>query len=63
MGRLPDGVDPATDITVERDVVPDSPSIRVKVCYDHSLILGVPLVTPDPLRICSTTTMPKLVVQ
>jgi hypothetical protein len=64
MGRLPDGVDPATDITVERDVMgPDSPSIRVKVCYDHSLILHVPLVTPDPIRMCSTTTMPKLVIQ
>ena len=60
MDRLPDGVDPATDITVERDVVPDSPSIRVKVCYDHSLILHLPLVTPDPLRMCSTTTMPRL---
>jgi len=60
MGRLPDGVDPATDITVERDVVPSRSSVRVRVCYDHSLILGVPLVTPDPLRICSATTMPTL---
>jgi hypothetical protein len=60
MDRLPDGVDPAHDITVQRNTVPGSQSIRVKVCYDHSLILHVPLVTPDPLRMCSTTTMPRL---
>jgi hypothetical protein len=60
MDRLPDGVDPANDITVQRNTVPGSQSIRVQVCYDHSLILHVPLVTPDPLRMCSTTTMPRL---
>jgi Flp pilus assembly protein TadG len=57
--RLPNGVDRA-DITVQRNTVPGSQSIRVQVCYDHSLILHVPLVTPDPLRMCSTTTMPRL---
>jgi hypothetical protein len=60
MGRLPNGVNPASDITVQRNTVPGSQSIRVEVCYDHSLILHVPLVTPDPLRMCSTTTMPRL---
>jgi hypothetical protein len=60
MGRLPDGVDPDSDITVERNTVPGSQSIRVQVCYDHSLILHVPFVMPDPLRMCSTTTMPRL---
>jgi len=58
--RLPNPVNPANDVTVERDVVPGRSSIRVRVCYDHSLILGVPLVTPDPLRMCSSTTMPTL---
>ena len=58
--RLPNPLNPASDVTVERDVVPGRSSIRVRVCYDHSLILGVPLVTPDPLRMCSSTTMPTL---
>jgi Flp pilus assembly protein TadG len=60
MGRLPNQVQLA-DITVTHNVMsgyPSRKSIRVTVCYDHSLILGVPLVTPDPIRMCSTTTMP-----
>ena len=60
MGRLPNAVDPAGDITVERNVVPGSPSIRVEVCYDHPSMLGL-VVIPDTLRMCSTTTMPRLV--
>jgi len=60
MGRLPNAVDPAGDITVERDVVPGRPSVRVTVCYGHSTMLGL-VVIPDTLRMCSTTTMPKLV--
>lgn len=60
--RLPNDVQLA-DITVTHNPMPGYPnrkSIRVTVCYDHSLILGVPLVTPDPLRMCSSTTMPTL---
>jgi Flp pilus assembly protein TadG len=60
VARLPNDVDPDTDITVERDVVPGSSSIRVTVCYDHSLIMGIPLITPNPWRMCSTSTMPTL---
>lgn len=56
--RLPGSVDPVDDITVDRNTVPDHASIRVKVCYDHPLMLGLPLVTPDPLRMCSASTMP-----
>jgi Flp pilus assembly protein TadG len=58
--RLPNQVQ-LTDITVTRNVMsgyPDRLSIRVTVCYDHSPILPVPLVIPNPLRMCSTTTMP-----
>jgi len=60
MGRLPGSVDQDNDITVEHDVVPvpEHPSIRVTVCYDHPLILGLTLVMPDPLRMCSSSTMP-----
>lgn len=57
--RLTDGVD-AGDITITRDTVPGSPSIAVEVCYDHSLIMGVPEIVPDPLHMCSTTTMPTI---
>ncbi len=31
-------------------------SVRVKVCYNHALIIGVPPI-PDPILICSHTTM------
>ena len=62
MDRLPNLVNPDDDITVERNVMTGRSSLRVKVCYNHSLILGVPLVTPDPLRMCSSTTMPLLVL-
>ena len=64
MDRLPNLVNPDEDITVERNVpsMPGRSTLRVKVCYNHSLILGVPLVTPDPLRMCSSTTMPLLVL-
>jgi hypothetical protein len=58
--RLPNDIDQENDITVERDTVPGSSSISVTVCYDHSLIMGIPLVTPNPWRMCSTTTMPTL---
>ena len=61
--RLPAGVDPVSDITVERDVVPGRSSVRVTVCYDHPLIMGLSVVIPDPLRMCSTTTMPTVDVQ
>jgi hypothetical protein len=60
MDRLTNSLDPAQDITIVRDVMPNSSSITVTVCYDHPLILGIPLVTPDPLRMCSSTTMPTL---
>jgi Flp pilus assembly protein TadG len=64
MGRLPGQVQ-LGDITVERNVLlgpspPSAPGIRVTVCYNHPPILPVPLVMPNPLRMCSTTIMPKL---
>ena len=63
MDRLPNDVDPAGDITVQRSVgVPgaETPAIKVTVCYDHPLILDVLDLMPNPLRMCSTTTMPTL---
>lgn len=63
MGRLPNTVNPGSDITVTHNPMagyPNRKSIRVTVCYNHSPILPVPLVMPNPLRMCSTTIMPKL---
>ena len=32
-------------------------AVRVKVCYDHSLLIGLPKVLPNPIRMCSSATM------
>jgi Flp pilus assembly protein TadG len=55
--RLKDGV-ASGDITIVHDNTPGDSSIDVKVCYNHSLIMGVPMIIPDPLQMCSTTSMP-----
>jgi hypothetical protein len=55
--RLRDPVDPATDITVDRITVDGVDAVRVQVCNDRSLLMGVPIVLPDTFRMCSTTTM------
>ena len=31
--------------------------VRVTVCYDHPLLLGIPVILPGPIRMCSTTVM------
>lgn len=55
--RLTDGVDPG-DVAVTFDNTPGDSSVTVEVCYDHPLIMGVPMIVPNPLRMCATTTMP-----
>lgn len=55
--RLRDPVDPLTDIAVSHVIVDGDDAVRVDVCNDYSLLLGVPLVMPDAVRMCSTTTM------
>jgi Flp pilus assembly protein TadG len=32
-------------------------AVRVRVCYDHPLLIGLPGVIPYPLRLCSSATM------
>jgi Flp pilus assembly protein TadG len=32
-------------------------AVKVKVCYNHPLIIGLPGVLPNPMQICSATTM------
>jgi Flp pilus assembly protein TadG len=33
------------------------PAVRVKVCYDHELLIGLPGLGTGPIPLCSTTTM------
>ena len=55
--RLRDPVDPFSDITVTHTTIDGENAIRVRVCTDYSLLLGVPLVMPDNMRMCSSTAM------
>ena len=57
MERLRDPFDPLTDVTVAHDTMPGDDSVEVEVCYDHALIFPLPGFIPDPIHICSTTTM------
>lgn len=55
--RLDGGVQPG-DISIVRDNSdPANSTIEVEVCYDHALIMGVPVIVPNPLTMCSNTTM------
>jgi len=54
-----------SDITITRDYpvgAAETSAIKVEVCYDHPLILDVLDLVPNPLRMCSTTAMPRLVL-
>jgi Flp pilus assembly protein TadG len=57
--RLRGSFDPATDVTITKDVVQDS--VRVRVCYDHPHLLPIPVISdilPNPVAMCSATEMP-----
>jgi hypothetical protein len=56
MERLRDPFDPAIDVTIDHDTMGE-PSVKVSVCYDHALILPMFGLIPDPLHMCSSTTM------
>ena len=56
-GRLRDPIDPSADITITHTTASGAPAIKVKVCNNRSLLLGVPLIMPDGFRMCSQTTM------
>ena len=32
-------------------------AVKVRVCYDHPLLIGLPHVLPNPIRMCSAATM------
>lgn len=35
----------------------DYDHVSVRVCYDHPVIIGIPVLLPGPVRMCSTTVM------
>ena len=37
-----------------------SASVTVRVCFDHPLLLGLPILLPDEIKMCSTTVMRRL---
>jgi hypothetical protein len=55
--RLRDTVDPVNDITIDHTTVDGVNAVRVKVCTDYTLLLGVTLVMPDNYRMCTSTSM------
>ena len=44
-------------ICITRSNSPAPSSVRVQLCYDHRLIVGLPVIASDSLRLCSATTM------
>jgi Flp pilus assembly protein TadG len=56
-GRLRDAIDPNADVDVVYAKVDGVDAVKVTVCNDYTLLLGVPLVMDDNFRMCSTTAM------
>ena len=57
MARLPNGINTVSDVAINRAPVLGDSAISVQTCYDHHLLFGIPFVLPNPMRVCSTTTM------
>lgn len=57
LSRLPNGIDPNADVSIDRSPMPGQSAIKVTTCYDHQLLLHVTLLMPDTYRVCSDTTM------
>jgi hypothetical protein len=55
-GRLRDDID-SEDVEVVYTKVDGVDAVKVTVCNDHSLLLGIPLLMEDSYRMCSTTAM------
>ena len=55
--RLRDPINASSDVTIDRTTVDGVDAVKVTVCNDHTLLLGVPLVMADDFRMCSTTAM------
>jgi Flp pilus assembly protein TadG len=57
MERLRDPFNPTSGVTVSRNTMPSDTSVKVRVCYDHALIFPLPGFIPNPIHLCSSTTM------
>ena len=57
MSRLTTSFNATTGVTISRNTMPGDQSVKVKVCYDHPLILPFPSFLSNPIHMCSTTTM------
>ena len=44
-------------VCISSTTVDSTDAIRVRVCYNHQLIIGLPSLMSGPLRMCSTTEM------
>src|SRR5581483_3795392 len=47
----------AAGMCVTKQTLDGTNSVRVQVCYDHPLIIGLAGVIPNPLRMCSSSQM------
>lgn len=57
LDRLPNGIDPDADVSIDRTPVPGDRAILVEACYDHTTLIQIPLILDDTFRVCSSTTM------
>jgi Flp pilus assembly protein TadG len=57
MERLRDPFIPTSGVTVSRNTMSPDTSVKVSVCYDHELIFPLPGFIPNPIHMCSSTTM------
>lgn len=55
--NLRNDVDPLNDISIDHTTVDGVNAIRVEVCTDYTLLLGVRVVMPDSFRMCTATAM------
>jgi hypothetical protein len=44
-------------ICITHPTISSVPAVGVEVCYDHPMIIGIPLFLDGTIRICSKTTM------
>ncbi len=57
-GTMPSSCSPeSAGVCITHLINPGPRSVRVEVCYDHPLIIGIPVVLSGPLKMCSKTTM------
>lgn len=61
-GALPTSSEICTDnpgvcITTSGTPPASNAEVKVRVCYDHPVIIGIPVLLPGPIRMCSETTM------